>query len=158
MLKTNSKTVKNKIREAFAADAMGCGAEMAEWLRESPEDLKKAKRKGEWEAIESLANLANAEGSEKSKEAQRLAAGFIKETCMKEKGYNGACWCQSLFVEWLAGLPGAVDSAAWYCHSATNYVKDLLEETDEEAARYSEGEAEELIGYLFFREINQLAE
>lgn len=158
MLKTNSKEVKNKIREAFTADAMGCAAEWAEWLRESPEDLGRAKQKGEWGLIESLTNLAAAEGSERSKDAQRLAARFIKQTCMKEKGYNGACWCQSLFVEWLAGLPGAVDSAAWYCHSAIEYAANLLEETEEEAQRYSEGEAEQLIGYLFYREINQLAE
>ena len=158
MLKTNSKIVNEKIREAFTADAMDCAAEWAEWLRESPEDLERSKRKGEWEAIEKLAELASAEGSEKAKEAQKLAASFIKQTCMNEKGYNGARWCQSLFIEWLAGLPAAVNSAAWYCHSAIKYAADLLEESEAEASRYSESEAEELIGYLFYREINKLAD
>lgn len=157
MLKTNSKLVNNKIREAFASDAMGCAAEWAEWLQESPEDLEKAKEQGRWGTLEALAILAGVEGSEKEIEAQRLAADFIKETAMKEKAYDGAHWSPSLFAEWCQGLPGALDTARWYCHSAIGYCKKLLEETDEEASRYSETQAEELITNLFFREINKLA-
>lgn len=157
MLRTNSKQVKNRIREAFASDAMGCAAEWAEWLQGSPEDLRKAKEQGRWETMEALAMLESVEGSERDTEAQKLAADFIKETVLKEKAYDGAHWSPSLFAEWCQGLPGALDTARWYCHSAIDYCKKLLEETDGEASRYSETQAEELITGLFFREIDKLA-
>lgn len=158
MFKINSKVVKNKIREAFAADAMDCAAEWADWLRGSPEDLAKAKAAGEWDDMERLADLAAVEGSEKGKDAQKLAANFIKRVCIKEKAYNGDEWRESLFIDWLQGLPGAVNSAAWFLGNATKYAADLLGETEEEAAKYGEAEAEMLISVLFYREINQLAD
>lgn len=48
---------------------------------------------------------------------------------------------QAIFTDWLAGLPCRIGDAI-YLESATDIIGDILEETKEERAKYSESEAE----------------
>lgn len=57
------------------------------------------------------------------------------------------------FVYWSQGLPSVIDTADYYLHSAVDIVGDLLEETEEEKARFSEIQAEELLTRLIYREL-----
>ena len=60
---------------------------------------------------------------------------------------------QELFIDWLQGLPSAIDSCYYYNRSAIKDVMGILEETEAEAERYSEAEAERLLSCLIWREI-----
>ena len=85
----------------------------------------------------------------------------IKETialiCWHEKSYQVLRLhdsLQNMFIEWCQGLPSLIDTASYYCHgSAVDLVGDILEQTKEERAKYSEVEAEKLMTHLIFKEI-----
>lgn len=62
----------------------------------------------------------------------------------------------NLFVEWCEGQPSALDTG-YYLHSAKSLLADWLEETPEEASRYTELEAENRITQLLWREITKHA-
>ena len=83
---------------------------------------------------------------------------FIALTCWHEKGFevekNRASF-QDMFIEWCQGLPSLIDTAIYYCHSsAVDLVGDMLEQTQEERAKYSEPEAERLLSYFIYREVS----
>lgn len=58
-----------------------------------------------------------------------------------------------MFVEWCAGLPGILDTCYYYNRSALKDVQNILEQTDTEAARYTETQAENLLTNMIYREI-----
>ncbi len=58
-----------------------------------------------------------------------------------------------LFKDWCAGLPGILDTCYYYNRSALKDVQNILEQSDAEAARFTESQAEELLTSLIFREI-----
>lgn len=62
---------------------------------------------------------------------------------------------QNCFEGWCQGLPSMIDTASYYLHSAVEVLGDLLEETPEERARFSECEAEHMLSYLIYREIRR---
>lgn len=87
-------------------------------------------------------------------------APAIYETFRDEKGrYDkryqaGKISEQSLFIEWLEGLPGVIDTTCYYLGpNAKTIVADLLEETAAERDKYTETEAESLLSYLIYREV-----
>ena len=61
------------------------------------------------------------------------------------------------FAEYAAGLPGIIDTCYYYNRSAVDDLGEILEETPEERARYSEEDAERLLSNLIFREIEKAA-
>lgn len=61
--------------------------------------------------------------------------------------------CQRNFIQWAEGLPLDGLFCYYYNRSAVDDVKAILEETDTEAARYTEAEAEELLSRLIYREV-----
>lgn len=61
---------------------------------------------------------------------------------------------QGAFVAWCSGLPSTLDTS-YYLHSATEDLGAILEETEEERARYSETEAEDLLSRLIYREVSK---
>lgn len=61
------------------------------------------------------------------------------------------------FAEYAAGLPGILDTCYYYNRSAVDDLGEILEETPEERARYSEEDAERLLSYLIYREIEKAA-
>ena len=61
-----------------------------------------------------------------------------------------------LFVEWCEGQPSALETG-YYLHSAKSLLAEWLEETEEEANKYTEQQAESLITRLLWREITKHA-
>lgn len=61
-----------------------------------------------------------------------------------------------LFVKWCEGLQSVLDTC-YYLHSAKSLLAEWLEETPEEANKYTELEAESRITQLLWREITKHA-
>lgn len=59
------------------------------------------------------------------------------------------------FIDWLRGLPSALDVTSVYIHSAVKTLGDILEETKEERERFSESDAERQLEYLIYRTIKE---
>lgn len=57
------------------------------------------------------------------------------------------------FKDWCSGLPSVLDTCYYYNRSAVEDVKNILEETDAEANKYTEQQAEELLTSLIYREL-----
>lgn len=73
----------------------------------------------------------------------------------EQRRYNLHChktW-EACFVAWCSGLPSMLDTS-YYLHSAVKDLGDLLMETEEERARFSETEAESLLSRLIYREVS----
>lgn len=60
------------------------------------------------------------------------------------------------FENYLRGLPTIIQSADYYYHnSAVDILGDILEETPETKNKYNELQAEKLLSYLIFKEIEK---
>lgn len=59
------------------------------------------------------------------------------------------------FADWCAGLAGVLDTCYYYNRSAVDDLAAILEETEEEKARYTEEQAECLLTSLIYRELNR---
>nr|DAT64881.1 MAG TPA: hypothetical protein [Caudoviricetes sp.] len=59
------------------------------------------------------------------------------------------------FADWCAGLPSALDTCYYYNRSAVDDLGAILEETDEEKARYTEEQAEKTLTLLIYRELKK---
>ena len=57
------------------------------------------------------------------------------------------------FADWCAGLAGVLDTCYYYNRSAVDDLGAILEETDEEKARYTEEQAENTLTLLIYREL-----
>ena len=82
-------------------------------------------------------------------------AKFILDVFKEEYGnlilrYNTQ---QEAFKDWCSGLPSVLDTCYYYNRSAVEDVKNILEETDAEANKYTEQQAEELLTSLIYREL-----
>lgn len=82
-------------------------------------------------------------------------AKFILDVFKEEYGnlilrYNTQ---QEAFKDWCSGLPSVLDTCYYYNRSAVEDVKNILEETDAEASKYTEQQAEELLTSLIYREL-----
>lgn len=62
---------------------------------------------------------------------------------------------KAAFADWCAGLPSVLDTYYYYNRSAVEDVKNILEETDAEANKYTEQQAEELLTSLIYRELTR---
>lgn len=60
---------------------------------------------------------------------------------------------QECFIDWCAGLPSIIDTCYYYNRSAVDDLGKLLEETEQEKAKYSETQAERMLSALIYREI-----
>lgn len=60
---------------------------------------------------------------------------------------------QTIFEDWCAGLPGIIDTCYYYNRSAVDDLGEILEETAEEKARYTEEKAEKMLSYLIYSEL-----
>ena len=59
------------------------------------------------------------------------------------------------FADWCAGLCGVLDTCYYYNRSAVDDLGAILEETDEEKARYTEEQAEKTLTTLIYRELKK---
>ena len=117
MLKTNSKQVKEKIKN---------------WIIEN----------FDW---------SNYEGYYKKPTNYEEMKEAIAVICWHEKSFevlrlHGSL--QNMFIGWLQGLPSLLNSASYYVGSAVDLLGDILEQSKEERAKYSETEAENQMSYL----------
>ena len=64
---------------------------------------------------------------------------------------------QECFMEWCAGLPSILDTCYYYNRSAVDDLGKILDETEQEKAKYSETQAEQQLTWLIFREISKEA-
>ena len=62
---------------------------------------------------------------------------------------------QAAFSDWCAGLPSILDTCYFYNRSAVADLADILQETPEEAARYTEQDAGQLLTWLIYRELKK---
>ena len=62
---------------------------------------------------------------------------------------------QAAFADWCAGLPSILDTCYFYNRSAVADLADILQETPEEAARYTEQDAGQLLTWLIYRELKK---
>lgn len=78
---------------------------------------------------------------------------FIFSRFMDETSYDKRrITRQQLFIQWGSGLAcgGLFD---YYLHAAVETLGNILQETEEEKARFSEAEAEEMLSKLIYREV-----
>ena len=83
-------------------------------------------------------------------------AAFILDIFQSEKPPIGSYTRmseQERFTDWAQGLPSVLDCLYYYNRSAVDDLGAILEETDEEKARYSETQAENLLSYLIYMEL-----
>lgn len=59
------------------------------------------------------------------------------------------------FQGWASGLPSILDCCYYYNRSAVDDLGDILEETPEERARFSERKAEYRLTYIIYRELTR---
>ena len=59
----------------------------------------------------------------------------------------------SNFADWCQGLPSILDTCYYYNRSAVKDLAGILEETSEEASKYTEDKAEATLTYLIYSEI-----
>lgn len=57
------------------------------------------------------------------------------------------------FKDWCQGLPSLLDTCYYYNRSAKKDLAQILEETEEEADKFTEEQAEEKLTYLIYREV-----
>ena len=132
MLKSNSKKAKENIRLYI--------------LKNFDPEYIEEENQAEADALElSLENF--------KKIAQYIVIDFKRAKQYELKRYNYRPIFE-VFTDWMQGLPGIIDSCYYYNRSAVEDVKNILEETEAEASRYTEEEAEKLLTHLIFRELN----
>lgn len=65
------------------------------------------------------------------------------------------CTTAQRFEDWCSGLPSALDTCFWYNRSAVDDLGSILQQTPEQKAKYTEGQAEKELTRLIFREIEK---
>ena len=79
----------------------------------------------------------------------------IYDTMNKEKFYAREVSNYETFKSWCQGLPSLLDTCYYYNRSALEDLRVILEETEEEANKFTESQAEERLTYLLYREITK---
>lgn len=80
----------------------------------------------------------------------------VKNNCQYRAGRIGK---YSLFCDWMAGLSSAFPiSDDIFLGSAVDWLADILDETEDEKARYTEEKAETTACNLLYRELTKHAE
>ena len=122
-------------------------------------------------AIENIKNyiMENYDGSNYDPESMEANATTFEEiaTCIlkdvrRVKGpevarLRGRYSWQQAFIDWAAGLPGLLDTCYYYNRYAGDDLAAILQETEEEKARFSESQSEEMLSRLIYRELVKAA-
>lgn len=62
---------------------------------------------------------------------------------------------QEAFSLWCSGLCGTIHTYDYYLGQAVRVLGDILEETEEERAKFPRDKAEKMIDYLIYREVKK---
>lgn len=80
-------------------------------------------------------------------------------TCFIEEAYYNYMRMryseQEAFSVWCSGLCGTIRTSEYYLGQAVDVLGDILEETEEEKAKYTRSQAEKMLDYLIYREIKK---
>ena len=85
-------------------------------------------------------------------------AAFILDIFRREKMSDFRfrdCNEFAAFTDWCSGLPSVLNTCYYYNRSAVDDLGRILEETEEEKARFSEQEAERRLTWLIYRELSK---
>lgn len=82
--------------------------------------------------------------------AKQIILTFFDEVG-KHKRYNESY--QESFISWCSGLPSILDTCYFYNRSAVDDLGAILEETEEEKAKFTEADAEQMLTKLIWREL-----
>lgn len=82
----------------------------------------------------------------------KVIAKFILSVCQREKSYANKPLSYRVFEDWMGGLP-ALNAMYYYNVSATDFLGDWLEESEEERAKYTDEQACSMITKLLWREL-----
>ena len=123
MLKTNSKKATENLKQYIIANFDG-----SNYTETPPED---------WHGIAQFIL-----------DAFRVEKYSCREDFHYYKGNERAA-----FADWCAGLPSVLDTCYYYNRSAIDDLGAILEETEEEKARFTEEKAEWLLTYLIYSEL-----
>ena len=150
MLKMNSKKAIENIRE-YIIDNVTNGIEEAIEFLLNYSDEENASEKAAY--YEDILTAINSNASD----AFKKVAGAINDRFYIEKVKNDSTNAtrQQLFIDWCGGLPSFFDTCYYYNRSAVDDLGAILEETEEEKARFTEAEAAEKLTYLIYRELNK---
>lgn len=86
--------------------------------------------------------------------AHAISATFYDEKLHFDNRYQaGRISRYDLFEDWCAGLPSILDTCYYYNRSAVDDLGAILEESEEEKARFTEQQAEKRLTQLIYREI-----
>lgn len=133
MLRSNSKEVMNRIKKIIMDSY-----EAAEEYYTYDSGIMKA------EYNDICKDIMNMFYTEKMQFDCRYKAGRISKA--------------DLFMDWMQGLPSALPvSCDIFLGSAVDFLGDLLDETDEEKARFTDEQAEKRAVYLLYRELEKHA-
>ena len=101
-----------------------------------------------------IINHFNPDGYDFTGDASDFAtvARYIMEQFENEKPRNRGNR-QEIFADWCAGLPSVLDTCYYYNRSAVDDLGAILEETDDEKARYNEKQAEAMLTRLIYAEL-----
>jgi hypothetical protein len=131
MIKTNSKALNEKIKKLV----VDCYNDSAEYYAFEGRQMAT-----DYPSI--CKDILNAFYNEKEKHNLQYKAGRISR--------------QDLFMDWMQGLPTAFYIADdIFLADATEFVGNLLEQTESEKAKYTTEQAEKLACYLFYRELTK---
>ena len=89
------------------------------------------------------------------KQAARFVYGCFRD---EKDGDNRQMRESDLFEEWASGLPSSFDFQFWYDRPALDDLGNILEETEEEKARFSEDAACKLLTTLIYNQIKKAVE
>lgn len=127
MLKTNSKKARENIR-SYIMD----GFEPESYGIETPETFE---------------------------EAAKIILDIFREEHFNSENirryYHYSEWLS--FKAWAAGLPSIIDTCYYYNRSAVDDLGAILEETEEEKAKFTEEQAEEKLTNMIYRELIKAA-
>lgn len=85
-------------------------------------------------------------------ETARIIMDVFNSEKPAEGGYSRMSE-QERFTEWAAGLPSILDTCYYYNRSAVDDLGQILEETEQEKARFTEQQAEQRLTYLIYSEL-----
>ena len=90
--------------------------------------------------------------------AKTVYKTFITEKWQYQGERNYYKTEQSGFENWLQGLPSILDVGYYYKREAKADLQNILEQTDEQASKYTESQSEATLTYLIYREIKKAVE
>jgi hypothetical protein len=137
-LKTNSKAAKLNIRNYIKEWSLDTLEERNDWSR---------KEGGKAWNLDKIENIA----------AAIMDIFRDEKPVSDEYAYRARMSEYDVFKEWASGLSMGGLFCYYYNREAVEDVKQILQETDSEAARFTESEAEELLTRLIYREVSTLA-